>query len=469
MGGWNYAHIEAMGGKKPYKYSLGYINEDGKEEYVLENESNNYSDLPAPFRGNVKYFAIVTDATGLSVKRTFEKEVHGCEVTDVVPSVESPAKVGDTVYFDVKYNYFVTFMGEAITYYFEFYNNDTGNSWGMAADANYKDEHKWTFNEPGNYTIKLSFTTAASGLTTYSFDYLVKDDDTKLRINKILTNVESPALVGNSITFDVELSGGKTADSVSYKITNKDDNTETNLLYTKEDADKKATWIPQVKGTYEVLATATAGNKTATYTMEYVINENPDDLDMVTIFYNGFKTPYIHYRTDNSSWTSVPGMMMNSCDYFAGYTHVATISLNGAKELIACFNDGNNNWDSDNGRNYKFAAGRYTFNNGVIKALNNNGNEENLDGKLVLYYSGYETPYIHYAIRNQWTNVPGVKMESSNEEAGYTHKIIIDLQGSTTITACFNDGNNSWDSNNGRNYTFGEGTYFYKDGQISKK
>ncbi|MCR5609133.1 MAG: hypothetical protein K6G26_08735 [Lachnospiraceae bacterium] len=35
-----------------------------------------------------------------------------------------------------------------------------------------------------------------------------------------------------------------------------------------------------------------------------------------------------------------------------------------------------------------------------------------------------------------------------------------------SITACFNEGNNNWDSNNGRNYKFGIGTYYYSNGNI---
>ena len=60
-------------------------------------------------------------------------------------------------------------------------------------------------------------------------------------------------------------------------------------------------------------------------------------------------------------------------------------------------------------------------------------------------------------------------MTATSEKSGYTHKITIDLGDADNITACFNNGNGSWDSNNGNNYYFnGVGTYTYSNGSINK-
>ncbi len=90
------------------------------------------------------------------------------------------------------------------------------------------------------------------------------------------------------------------------------------------------------------------------------------------------------------------------------------------------------------------------------------------ENTTTIYYKGYSTPYIHYKIGNgNWTNVPGVQMETANEVAGYTHKITIDLGTADNLTVCFNDGNGNWDSRNGANYTFNAGTYTYSNGVIT--
>ena len=47
-----------------------------------------------------------------------------------------------------------------------------------------------------------------------------------------------------------------------------------------------------------------------------------------------------------------------------GYTHKITIDLGTATTLTACFNNGSGTWDSKNGANYTFNAGKYTYSNG---------------------------------------------------------------------------------------------------------
>lgn len=86
-----------------------------------------------------------------------------------------------------------------------------------------------------------------------------------------------------------------------------------------------------------------------------------------------------------------------------------------------------------------------------------------------IYYKGYENPNIHYKIGNgKWTSVPGIKMEESSQIEGFPYVITIDLGEETELTACFNDGNGNWDSDNKKNYMFGVGEYTYSDGSITK-
>ncbi|MBQ3601177.1 MAG: hypothetical protein II992_08280 [Lachnospiraceae bacterium] len=108
----------------------------------------------------------------------------------------------------------------------------------------------------------------------------------------------------------------------------------------------------------------------------------------------------------------------------------------------------------------------------VSAATNNStGSVATTDGNtLTLYYNTeWTNAYVHYKVGNgNWTAVPGVAMESTNEQAGYKYKKVIDLGTATTATVCFNNGSGSWDSKNGTNYTIAAGSYGVKDGNVYK-
>lgn len=80
----------------------------------------------------------------------------------------------------------------------------------------------------------------------------------------------------------------------------------------------------------------------------------------VTIYYKkGFGSPYIHYRPAGGNWTAVPGVKMQDAE-ISGYAKI-TIDIGSASQLEAAFNDGNNNWDSNNTKNYFFSTGTSTY------------------------------------------------------------------------------------------------------------
>lgn len=80
---------------------------------------------------------------------------------------------------------------------------------------------------------------------------------------------------------------------------------------------------------------------------------------------------------------------------------------------------------------------------------------------VTLYYKqGYTAPYIHYRpAGGTWTTAPGVAIPTS-EVTGY-NKITINIGSATQLEACFNNGSGTWDSNGGKNYLFGTGTWTY--------
>lgn len=88
-----------------------------------------------------------------------------------------------------------------------------------------------------------------------------------------------------------------------------------------------------------------------------------------------------------------------------------------------------------------------------------------------VYYNNnsWNDAYIHYKVNNgEWTSVPGVKMENASDMDGYTYKYVIDLGTETEATVCFNNGNGSWDSRNGSNYTVSKGVQGIKNQTITR-
>ncbi|MGM0370810.1 MAG: carbohydrate binding domain-containing protein [Bacillota bacterium] len=76
-------------------------------------------------------------------------------------------------------------------------------------------------------------------------------------------------------------------------------------------------------------------------------------------------------------------------------------------------------------------------------------------GTIIYYKTSYSTTYIYYSINGgSWTDSPGIRMMDS-EYSGY-QKIFVELDSnssSNTITAAFNNGNGSWDSNSNNDYS----------------
>lgn len=60
---------------------------------------------------------------------------------------------------------------------------------------------------------------------------------------------------------------------------------------------------------------------------------------------------------------------MNSSSEWNGYGYEYTIDLDDSSFANVCFNDGHNNWDSNNANNYKFEAGVYQYSNGKINKI----------------------------------------------------------------------------------------------------
>ena len=97
-----------------------------------------------------------------------------------------------------------------------------------------------------------------------------------------------------------------------------------------------------------------------------------------------------------------------------------------------------------------------------IKEVSNN--------MVKVYYknTSYNKANIYYKIgTGAWTSLPGITMEKSSVYDGY-FEATIDLGDEEVLTACFNNGDGTWDNNNKQNYKFTKGTYKIENGNVSK-
>lgn len=125
--------------------------------------------------------------------------------------------------------------------------------------------------------------------------------------------------------------------------------------------DNGKTWLPSAGG--QAIGTGDYTNDAS----NKLINKNPGWDNIVIVYYNtktGYPSPNIHWRACGGTWTTVPGVKMNSSEY-DGYTK-AVLNIGKTSSAEVCFNNGSGNWDNNGGRNYTFNAGINSFEKGTI-------------------------------------------------------------------------------------------------------
>ncbi|WP_166025587.1 carbohydrate binding domain-containing protein [Streptomyces chilikensis] len=184
----------------------------------------------------------------------------------------------------------------------------------------------------------------------------------------------------------------------------------------------------------------------------------------------------LHYAPDGGSWTTVPGAAMEAaCTDWVK----KTVTLGAAGGLQATFNNGSGTWDNNAGRNYDLGTGAITVKDGVVAHSDPCAGGTGPDpspgptggaGTATVYYStasvGWTTTNLHYMpAGGAWTAVPGVGMEAAC--TGWTRRTV-DLGAATSMKAAFNNGNGTWDNNNGADYTLATGVSTVKDRVVTK-
>ena len=364
-------------------------------------------------------------------------------------------------------------------------------------------------------SLQVNFLTAISGnqvsdasaVGTHTLFVDLKDSDGKvvrktienyvvegLKITSFEADKASPQKAGTAIKLSavVENEGGYRYNTYKFSVIK--DGVETNLSpYVS--VDYNVTWTPKEAGTYTLkYYIKDYLGQEATATMQYCIEEEQQS---VVYYSTSWSQAYIRYKTGDGEWTTVPGVKMEADSTQSGYQWKYVIDLADADEATVCFNNGSGTWDSQNGNNYSVGIGTYGIKDGIVKQLNVSPTVTPtvtptvaptatptitptttptptvapIENATKVYYSNdsWTQAYIHYKTNDgEWTTAPGVAMGENTSSNGYTWKYVIDLEEADGATVCFNNGNGSWDSNNGSNYSLEAGTYGIKNGTVEK-
>lgn len=291
------------------------------------------------------------------------------------------------------------------------------------------------------------------------------------QVQNIGIKEEGPYYVNNEITFTADalyrFNGYTDPEALQYSWIIENKSSHETVELTTEGDQNTVSWTPEEIADYGLTVKVTDGNETVSNYFAFKVSEKKKT---VVYYENDWDQAYIHFRTANGEWTEAPGEKMETSE-IGRYKWKYEIDLanDGSESVEVCFNDGNSRWDSRNQSNYVLGEGTYGIKNEKIKELKDEDLVPGSNITSVYYNNNASCAYIHYKVDGgEWTEVPGVKMQDSNEVDGYRWRFDISLESAEGVTVCFNDGNNNWDSRNGVNYYLKSGVYGIKDGNISE-
>ena len=297
---------------------------------------------------NAKDYVMAEKTVTVSPKKEFK-----IDNAEVFPS--------DSTYVNGCVSCYITASGGKTPYTYEFGYIQDGNT---KTEKTTNSSYCFYAKKGGDITVFAKVTDADGKTLTKTFKPIKVN---ALTIKNIVTSPTSPQYVGTKINIkaDIEYSQSKYGryNYLTYEIKK-----DGNVVETLEDPyNSSVVWTPTEAGNYTITCNmGDMSGQSATKTVNYVVNKKDTTDNLVVIYYVGYYSPYIHYQVENGSWTNAPGYKMTATDEKDGYSHKYVINLGDKNYANVCFNDGNGNWDSNNGRNYRFDKGTYTFKNGVI-------------------------------------------------------------------------------------------------------
>ena len=326
-----YDYSQSLGCKKQFSYPGTYkVRVYSKESYTAKD------------------YVMAEKTVTVSPKKEFKIDDAG-----VSPS--------DSTYVNGYVSCYITASGGKTPYTYEFGYTQDGNTKTEKTTNPY---YNFYAKKGGDITVFAKVTDADGKTLTKTFKPIKVN---ALTIKNIVTSPTSPQYVGTKINIkaDIEYSQSKYGRYNYLKYEIKKDG---NVVETLEDPyNTSVDWTPTEPGNYTITCNmGDMSGQSATKTVNFVVNKKDTTDNLVTIYYMGYQFPYIHYQVENGSWTNAPGYKMSATDEKSGYSHKYVINLGDKNYANVCFNDGNGNWDSNNGKNYRFNKGTYTYKNGVI-------------------------------------------------------------------------------------------------------
>ena len=204
----------------------------------------------------------------------------------------------------------------------------------------------------GNHTLFVDIKDTETGkvMRRTIKDYVVEG----LEITSFKADKVSPRKVGTSIELSVQVENEGYYRYNTYKFTVEKNGVETNLS-TSGTAKYNVTWKPTEAGTYTLkYYIKDYLGQEATAQMQYTVYSENTAL----VYYKNasWQNANIHYKVGNGVWTTAPGVIMGDSN-IEGYTWCYAIDLGTAVSATVCFNNGNNTWDSNGGKNYTVKKG----------------------------------------------------------------------------------------------------------------
>lgn len=310
--------------------------------------------------------------------------------------------------------------------------NNGNNSWDSNNGFNYRFEGGYYKYSNGTFT---KFTPVPEGLKTE------------------LTLSDNTIISGDTITLSASAQNGKAP--YEYKFTYKYGNGSEATIRSFTSTDK-TTFTTAQSGEYTFIAYVKDS------TGATAIDEKTVEVKAPAI---------VSVNADKSSVQTGEGVRfsMNVNSAVDGITYKYTAANASSTQTLTTNSDNTADWTPVQKGSYT-VTGQLVYKGRTIDSRSINYTvEEKTEKQAVIYYGGYTTPYIHYQVGSgSWTSVPGVAMTPDTSVEGCTHSYTIDLGNSDYANVCFNNGSGSWDSNNGSNYRFENGTYKYLNGTITK-
>lgn len=222
-----------------------------------------------------------------------------------------------------------------------------------------------------------------------------------LSISVMALDKASPQRLGSTITCTTNVSNAEGTCTYEYKINGEKVTSNNNVL----------TWTPNESGSYKISVKVTDSlGRSVSKEIDYLIKDVSDNI--VTIYYkSNSSNAYIHYRVGTGAWTTPPGIIMNETNEISGYTHKYEIDLGANDDATVCFNNGTGSWDNNRNKNYKFEAGTYTVNNGVVTEI----------APMKMLVSKFEASEVSPQIVNSKINLTAT---TSNSTASKTYTFI---------------------------------------------